>query len=185
MSLAAVILAAGAGRRMGGPKALLVVEGETLLRRAARAALAAGCAPVVAVVGPWDPDVADLDVLLVPNPDADEGMASSIRIGLAALPASVEAVLLLGVDQPAVDGGLLRSLLERFRQSGGRPAACAYADTLGIPAVFPARFIPDLLDLRGDRGAKAILLREGAATLPFPAGAQDLDRPGDLTRVTR
>ena len=185
MSIAAVILAAGAGRRMGGPKALLVVDGETLLRRAARAALAAGCAPVVAVVGPWDPELEDLGVLRVPNPEADEGMASSIRTGLAALPHGVEAVLILAVDQPAVDAALLRGLLELFQTASGRPAACAYADTLGVPAVFPARLIPDLLDLRGDRGAKALLLQEGAVTLPFPEGAQDLDRPGDLTRVTR
>lgn len=185
MSIAAVVLAAGAGRRMGGPKALLVVEGETLLRRAARTALAAGCAPVVAVVGPWDAELEDLDVLAVPNPDADEGMASSIRAGLAALPDDVEAVLLLAVDQPAMDGDLLRDLLDLFRHSGGRPAACAYADTLGIPAVLPAHLFPDLRALRGDRGAKAILVREGAASLPFPEGARDLDWPEDLDRFRR
>ena len=185
MSLAALILAAGAGRRMGGPKALLVVDGETLLRRAARTALAAGCTPVVAVVGPWDPELEDLDVLVVPNPEADEGMASSIRAGLAALPEGVEGVLLLAVDQPAVDGNLLRDLLDLFRRSGGRPAACAYADTLGIPAVLPAHLFPDLRALRGDRGAKAILVREGAAALPFPEGARDLDQPGDLDRIRR
>ncbi len=185
MSIAAVVLAAGAGRRMGGPKALLVVDGETLLRRAARAALAAGCAPVVAVVGPWDPELEDLGVPGIPNPEADEGMASSIRTGLAALPHEVEAVLILAVDQPAVDAALLRSLLELFRASGGRPAACAYADSIGIPAVFPSHLLPGLLDLRGDRGAKAILLQEGAATLPFPEGAQDLDRPEDLARIRR
>jgi molybdenum cofactor cytidylyltransferase len=185
VSVAAVILAAGAGRRMGGPKALLVVDGETLLRRVVRTALAAGCAPVVAVVGPWDPELEDLDVLVVPNPEADEGMASSIRAGLAALPEGVEAMLLLAVDQPAVDADLLRGLLDLFRTSGGRPAACAYADSLGIPAVFPSCLLPDLLELRGDRGAKAILLREGAAALPFPEGVWDLDLPGDLARFRR
>ena len=185
MSIAAVVLAAGAGRRMGGPKALLVVEGETLLRRAARTALAAGCAPVVAVVGPWDPELEDLDVLVVPNPEADEGMASSIRAGLAALPDDAEAVLLLAVDQPAVDGDLLRDLLDLYRHSGGRPAACAYAGTLGIPAVLPAHLFPDLRALRGNRGAKVILLREGAASLPFPEGARDLDWPEDLDRFRR
>lgn len=185
MSTAAVILAAGAGRRMGGPKALLLMDGETLLRRAARVALTAGCTPVVVVVGPWDADLEDLDVLVVPNPAADEGMASSIRAGLGALPDGVEAVLILGVDQPAVNADLLCDLLERFRHAGGRPVACAYANTLGIPAVLPAQLLPDLLDLRGDRGAKAILLREGAVALPFPEGAQDLDRPEDLARFRR
>ena len=180
--VAAIILAAGAGRRMGGPKALLEVGGESLLRRAARTALAAGCAPVLAVVGPWDPGLDGWDVLPVLNARAAEGMAGSIRTGMATLPGGVAAVALLAVDQPAVEASLLRDLMDLFRCAGGRPAACAYEGTVGIPAVFPRRLFPDLRSLRGDRGAKAILLREGAATLPFPEGARDLDRPEDLVR---
>ncbi|WP_306591979.1 nucleotidyltransferase family protein [Geothrix sp. 21YS21S-4] len=178
----ALILAAGAGRRMGGPKALLVIEGESLLRRAARAALAAGCGPVVAVVGAWDPGLQGLAVHAVPNPDAAEGMASSIRVGMAALPAGTEAVLILAVDQPAVDADLLRRLLALAAADPSRPAACAYAGTLGVPAVLPRRLFPELMGLQGDRGAKGILLREGAASLPFPGGEADLDTPGDLGR---
>jgi CTP:molybdopterin cytidylyltransferase MocA len=180
--VAAIVLAAGAGRRMGGPKALLRVGGETLLCRAVRAALAAGCAPVLAVVGDWDPGLATLEVRAVPNPDAGEGMASSIRAGVAALPPTAGAVLLLAVDQPAVDAALLARLLALHRRAPERPAACAYADTLGIPAILPRRLFAELSTLRGDRGAKAILLREGAAALPFPEGARDLDRPEDLLR---
>jgi molybdenum cofactor cytidylyltransferase len=63
--------------------------------------------------------------------------------------------------------------------------ACAYGGTLGVPAVLPRRLFPDLQALRGDRGAKAILLREGAASLPFPAGEADLDTPEDLARIRR
>ena len=179
---AALILAAGAGHRMGGPKALLSYQGETLLRRAARAALGAGCAPVLAVVGDWDPGLGGLAVQTLVNPEATEGMASSIRIGVAALPPEAEAVLILGVDQPVVDSVLLRHLLDLSAADPARPAACAYAGTLGIPAVLPQRLFGDLMALQGDRGAKAILLREGAAALPFPAGADDLDTPGDLRR---
>ncbi|WP_243300942.1 nucleotidyltransferase family protein [Geothrix oryzisoli] len=183
--IAAVILAAGAGRRMGGPKALLRLDGETLLRRAARAALGAGCSPVVAVIGTWDPGLAGLEVQTVFNPEAQEGMASSIRLGVAALGPAVEAALLLTVDQPAVDATLLGGLLALAAVDPERPAACAYADTLGIPAVLPRRLFPELLTLRGDRGAKGLLLREGAAALPFPAGADDLDAPGDLDAIRR
>jgi len=168
---------------MGGPKALLVLEGETLLRRAARTALEAGCTPVVAVVGPWDPGLGDLAVETVVNAAASEGMASSIRSGLTALPDGVEAALLLAVDQPAMDATLLRDLMDLFQRSGHRPAACAYEGTMGIPAVFPRRLFPDLQQLTGDRGAKEILVREGAATLPFPEGAHDLDQPEDLDRI--
>lgn len=182
MTPAAIILAAGAGRRMGGPKALLSLAGETLLRRASRVALDTGCKPVLAVVGDWEPGLGGLEVRAVPNPDAAEGMASSIRAGLAALPPGTAAVLLLTVDQPAVDAALLRRLLELFQQDPERPAACAYAGTLGVPAIFPRRLFTDLRALQGDRGAKPILLREQAAALPFPEGALDLDGPGDLLR---
>ncbi|MCM2249826.1 MAG: NTP transferase domain-containing protein, partial [Geothrix sp.] len=108
---AAIILAAGSGRRMGGPKALLQLDGETLLRRVARAALEAGCAPVMAVVGDWDPGLGGLAVRALVHPEASEGMASSLRLGLSALPPHVETALLLAVDQPAVDAALLRNLL--------------------------------------------------------------------------
>jgi CTP:molybdopterin cytidylyltransferase MocA len=179
----AIVLAAGAGRRMGGPKALLVFRGETLLQRTVRIALAAGCRPLIAVVGDWDPGPLDPDATLVPNPGAAEGMASSIRAGMRALPADPEAVLLLTLDQPALSADLLRLLLALAAEDPDRPAACAYGGSLGIPAVIPRRLFQDLLALRGDRGAKAILLRESAATLPFPGGEADLDTPGDLDRI--
>ena len=181
--LPAVILAAGAGIRMGGPKALLALDGETLLQRAVRVVRAAGCDPVLAVVGDWDPG--PLDAVRVPNPDAAEGMASSIRAGVRALPADAPAALFLTVDQPAVDAPLLRRLLALAALAPEHPAACAYGDTLGIPAVLPRRLFPDLLALVGDRGAKGILLRETTATLPFPAGEDDLDTPGDLANHPR
>jgi len=183
--IAAVILAAGAGRRMGGPKALLMLEGETLLHRAARIALEAGCRPVIAVVGGWDPGLADLDVQAVPNAQASEGMASSIRAGVAALPPDVTALLLLAVDQPAVDAPLLQRLLALAATAPGHTTACAYAGTVGIPALLPRRLFPELAVLRGDRGAKGLLLREDTLALPFPEGRRDLDTPEDLARFRR
>lgn len=171
---------------MGGPKALLMLEGETLLQRAARIAQAAGCEPVTAVVGSWEAGALDPQVQLVRNAEAAEGMASSIRAGVAALPGSASAVLILAIDQPAVDAPLLRRLLQLHgSRDGTAPVACAYQGSLGIPAIFPARFFPELLALTGDRGAKPILLRENALAIPFPEGAWDLDAPGDLTRFTR
>lgn len=183
--IAAVILAAGAGRRMGGPKALLRIGDETLLHRAARLAQEAGCSPVVAVIGDWGTDQNDQGLQTILNPEAQEGMASSIRLGIGALPPEVAATLILTVDQPAVDATLLEDLLALAARDPERPAACAYGGTLGIPALLPRRLFPDLMALRGDRGAKAILLRENAATLPFPGGEADLDTPADLERFRR
>jgi molybdenum cofactor cytidylyltransferase len=181
----ALVLAAGSGRRMGGPKALLAFEGETLLQRTIRVAEAAGCAPVIAVVGDWDPGPLAGTVSVISNLEAAEGMASSIRAGIAALPPDSEGALILTVDQPSVDTGLLRRLLALAAKDPTHPAASAYGDSLGIPAFLPRRLFPSLLALRGDRGAKAILLREGAATLPFPGGEADLDTPEDLERFRR
>lgn len=183
--IAAVILAAGSGRRMGGPKALLRLHGETLLHRAARTALEAGCSPVLAIVGDWDPGLDDLPVQSLLNTGASEGMASSIRLGIAALPLEAQAVLILAVDQPTVDGPMLERLLTLATMDAARPAACGYGDTLGVPALFPRRLFAELLTLRGDRGAKGILQREAAAVLPFPEGEADLDTPEDLERLRR
>jgi CTP:molybdopterin cytidylyltransferase MocA len=181
----ALVLAAGSGRRMGGPKALLVLNGETLLQRAIRIAEAASCDPVIAVVGDWDPGPVAGRVTVIPNLEAAEGMASSIRAGIAALPPGSEGALILTVDQPSVDADLLRRLLALAAEDPARPVACAYGGSLGIPAILPSRLFPDLLALQGDRGAKAILLSEKAATLPFPEGAADLDTPRDLERFRR
>jgi molybdenum cofactor cytidylyltransferase len=183
--IAAVILAAGSGRRMGGPKAQLRLDGETLLHRTARAALQAGCHPVLAIVRDGDADPTDLPVQTLINAGAAEGMASSIRMGIAALPPEARAVVMLAVDQPTVDAPLLQRLLTLTAMDPSRPAACGYGDTLGVPAVFPRRLFPELLALRGDRGAKGILQRETAAVLPFPEGEADLDTPEDLDGLRR
>jgi molybdenum cofactor cytidylyltransferase len=170
---------------MGGPKALLTIEGETLLQHAITAATAAGCDPMIAVVGEWNPGPLAGRVTVIPNLEAAEGMASSIRAGIAALPPGSEGVLILTVDQLAVDAHLLRRLLALASEDPTRPAACAYGGSLGIPAILPRHLFPDLLALRGDRGAKAILLRENAAALPFPEGVADLDTPEDVQRFRR
>ena len=181
----AIILAAGAGQRMGGPKALLCLEGETLLSRMVRVAGSVGCQPMIAVIGDWDPGSVPPGAQLVRNPEAAEGMASSIRRGVAALPEGAEAVLILVVDQPKVDAALLGGLLQLAAATPDRPTACAYSGTIGIPAILPRRLCPDLLALQGDRGAKAILQREDSATLPFPGGEIDLDSPADLEQFRR
>ena len=108
MTAAALILAAGAGRRLGRPKALVELGGRTLLQRAADLAAAAGCGPVVAVLRPGVPPAAvPVGVEAVVNPDPDAGMSGSLRLGLlrliAAAPAEVDTAVVLLVDMPATD----------------------------------------------------------------------------------
>ena len=175
----AIILAAGASRRLGSPKQLARFGGETLLRRAVAAAGA--CAPVLVVIGCRAADMAaelaGLPVELVVNPDWEEGMASSIRAGVQALPPGAEGALFLVCDQPAVDAELVARLLKAWQ---GLPVACTYGGVRGIPALLPASAFPALMALRGDRGAKGLLQGPEVVEVPFPQGLWDVDEPGDL-----
>lgn len=175
----AIILAAGASRRLGRPKQLERLGGTTLLRRAVEAA--GPCDPVIVVTGFRAGDMArELEgtgARVVHNPGWEEGMASSLRTGLAALPPGAEGALFLVSDQPAVSADLVGRILAAF---DGRPVACVYAGVRGIPALLPARDFPRILELRGDRGARGLLRGEGVVEVPFPEGAWDVDEPGDL-----
>jgi molybdenum cofactor cytidylyltransferase len=185
--LGAILLAAGGSTRLGRPKQLLELEGEVLLRRAARFALEAGFSPLHVVLGARAGEVAGalvgLDVTILRNEAWEEGLASSIRTGVAALPEDVDGTLLLVCDQPALDAALLRSLGGLFHGDPSRPAACAYGGSAGIPAILPRSHFHALLALKGDRGAKALL--GDARLLPFPGGDEDVDTPADAARLLR
>lgn len=182
MSAAAIVLAAGASRRLGRPKQLLARDGEPLVRRAARLCREAGFDPVLVVLGHAAAEVEavlhGLPVQAVANPDWAEGMAASIRTGVEALPAAAAAALLLPCDQPALDRDLLVRLLQAHRAAPTATLACAYAGGVGVPALFPRGRFPELAALRGDRGAKGLL--GPAVRIPFPQGGVDLDTPEDL-----
>ena len=175
----AIVLAAGASTRFGTPKQLALLAGETLLARAVRVAGAAGCAPVIAVVGAnaelLSGDGSLAGARLVVNPDWAEGMASSIRAGVRALAGEAEGVILMTCDQPAVTSAHLRLLAARDPQE---ISASSYAGRLGVPAYFPALFFPELLSLAGDRGAHALLA--SAPAVPLLGGELDIDTPERL-----
>lgn len=182
MTPAAILLAAGASARLGRPKQLLELDGEALVRRAARLGLEAGFAPMVVVVGSSAEAVQSalegLPVQCVVNAEWQEGMAASIRAGLGAVPAGSSGVLLLACDQPALARGILEAFRAIHQRWPARTLAAAYGGGLGIPALFPRSRFAGLLGLRGDRGAKALLGE--AETIPFPGGEFDFDTPEDL-----
>ena len=179
MSLPVVILAAGASRRLGWPKQSVEVDGEALLHRAARAALEAGLTPVFIVLGAGaealEPLVADLPVEVIPNPHWEEGMSSSIRVGLQAIPPTARAVVLLICDQIHLEAAVLERLIQAFHASPTHPAACFYEGTLGVPAIFPRSAFAELTALRGDKGARVLLKQPGVTPVAWPEGKLDLD----------
>ena len=184
------MLAAGASTRLGRPKQLVALGGKSLLRRAAQAAVASGASPVIVVLGSeaesFLPELAELPVLPVINPDWRQGMGSSMRCGVAALQAadlSVTALLCMVCDQPKITSAHLRTLWDRHAASG-RVIAVRHRDRPGVPAIFPAKYFPELARISGDQGARSLLAGlsdKEIELVDLPEAAFDLDTPEDLT----
>lgn len=165
MPLTVIVLAAGASRRLGHPKQLVERDGETLLARASRIAHEVGKTIVVT-----RREFASLVPDAIVNELPDEGIASSIRLGVAACSG---AVLLMLCDQPLISAEHLRKLID----AKAPIAATAYSGTLGVPAFFASEFRDELLALRGDSGAKSVIERhrEVVVGVAFEGAAIDVD----------
>jgi molybdenum cofactor cytidylyltransferase len=185
-AVAAVVLAAGASRRMGRPKLLLTHQGRPLLRRAVEAAADGGCDPVVVVLGAdaehYRPLLEGTPALIVHNPEYEYGMSTSIRAGIEALPEDTRAAVILLADQPFIDGEIVRRLVETYRATGGKIVACRYGEVVGVPTLFDRAVFLDLLVLDGDQGARQVVQayprRVVTVEIP-PEAARDVDTPQD------
>jgi len=179
VSVAAIVLAAGASQRLGRSKQNIVLNGETLLHRALRVAREASLSPIIVVIrsGSEYGDIRDADhVIVAMNHDADEGLASSIRCGIqVASSCGVSGAVLVTCDQPALRANHLRALVD----DESRVTGSSYAGSIGIPAYFPARSFPLLLQLRGDTGARKLLVDAHAVTAEDLR--LDIDTEQDLT----
>lgn len=179
MRVAGIVLAAGLSRRLGRPKQSVEIAGESLLQRAVRVAGEAGLSPLLAVSDADAQYVPVLSCTVVLNPEAAEGMASSIRAGVRALEASheVQGAVLMTCDQVLMTAAHLRALcVEPERVTGS-----AYAGRVGVPAYFPRRSFEKLLTLRGDAGARELLCAASAITAEELA--LDIDTEDDLQRA--
>jgi molybdenum cofactor cytidylyltransferase len=188
----AVILAAGASFRMGSPKQTLQYRGESLLRRAALAALGAGCRPVIVVTGASSElsrrELQGLEVREVLNTHWETGMASSVRAGVEGLvsaDADADAVVLMLCDQPHVTAEVISGLVAAHRATGRPIVASTYGANFGVPALFSRELFAELARLEGAAGAKQVIKRHASEAhfLPFQAGEVDVDTPDDFSRL--
>ena len=179
-----LLLAAGTSSRMrGGDKLLETIEGETLLRRQVRVAKATG-AEVMVVLPINSPmrraQIAFEDVQVVEAKDPSLGMSASIAIGVASLPRSAEAVMILPTDMPDLSAADLNAVLSEFAENSDTVHRGASENGQpGHPVVFPRRLFPVLKALSGDDGARAVLESEVVRLVPLPNknAVTDLDTP--------
>ena len=185
-----IILAAGSSSRLGKPKQNLVYKGQTLLQRAIEAAAASVCRPVIVVLGANEemvkPTIESDNINIIHNPDWQEGMASSIRSGINALQKiepNADSVILMLCDQPFVDAALPNQLVEKKSDKG--IVASGYNDTIGAPVLFDLAYFDELRSLKGQEGAKKLLLKypDDVVTVPFPLGGIDIDTAEDYEKL--
>jgi molybdenum cofactor cytidylyltransferase len=182
----AIILAAGSSSRMGNPKQLLEWHNRPLLAHALTNIREILHDRVIVVLGAHAELIQtsiDLgDVTSIVNSQWQEGMASSIRVGIKALPTSATAVLIMLCDQPLINAEHIQNLLSGWQHAPTLIAVSEYHQSVGVPVVFPAEFFTDLLALKGVRGAKPLILdfKDRLLKIPLPEAEVDIDKPEDF-----
>ena len=189
--LHAIVLAAGASTRFGSAKQLVRIGDRPLLSLVTgRAAEIVGQALIV-VLGARAAELAPLlkhsPCSVAVNRDWREGLASSIRAGIARLPPSCAGVMLVLADQVSVTAEDLRRLAVAWRRQPSCVAAAGYGATIGAPAIFPQYLFSELSELKGDSGARVLLRRHAdrLVKVPMASAAFDLDTPDDLLELNR
>jgi molybdenum cofactor cytidylyltransferase len=191
--IAAVVLAAGRSTRMGGPNKLLAeIARRPLIRIAAEAALASGAKPVIVVAGHQRDEVEQaltgLPVRVVHNPHFADGLGTSLKAGIAAVPADADGAIVLLGDMPQVDARLIDRLIAAFDPDRGALVVVpTFEGKRGNPVLWSRRFFPDLMAIEGDVGARHLIGRYGEAVVEVPvdgkAALTDIDTPEALLGV--
>jgi molybdenum cofactor cytidylyltransferase len=189
--LHALVLAAGASTRFGSTKQLVRLAGRPMMHTAVARAVDIAGSGVTVVLGAQAAELAPLlrhsPASIAINRDWREGLASSIRTGVARLPPGCSAVLILLADQPAVTTEDLRRLTQAWQRQSDFMAAASYDGTVGVPAIFPRTCFSDLTALRGDSGARQLLQRnpDRIVRVAMASAAIDIDTPEDLLALSR
>lgn len=192
MKIGAMILAAGAATRMGRAKMLLPLNNTNILEHIILAIEGAGVEPIYIVTGFYHQAIAtalsNSTVKLVLNNHWELGMSSSIQIGLNQLLTDmpdVDLVLIVVSDQPFLTCDIVKALIEQYKLTRKPIIASEYGEVKGTPVLFEKAYFKELLNLSGDKGARAILQAypDAIATVPFKLGELDIDTPADYEQL--
>lgn len=189
MNLGIIILAAGSASRMGSPKQILDINGKSLLERviALTDHMDAGVRTVVLGANKEviKPEIAHLAVSIIENPNWQEGMSTSIKMGMVGtfmINKDVDKVLVLAGDMPGISVQHLNRLVAASLEVPEKTIfASAYDETIGVPCVFGKEHFIDLIELEGDTGAAQVFMKYKDSLLPvtMTEGSVDLDTPKD------
>ncbi len=187
-NVALILLAAGQSKRLGKPKQLLKWKGKTLLEHLIGAGAKSRCSSLTVVISPKLDLHAirqdEMPVRVVTNPNPEAGMGNSIALGVGnvmELKPPPDAIMIMLVDQPLVTTHAINNIIDAWKIAGQPIIASSYEDNFGPPALFEKKYFPELLLLKGDQGAKSIMLRnkEYLHLIPFVGGLVDVDTPED------
>jgi molybdenum cofactor cytidylyltransferase len=184
-----LVLAAGASTRLGQPKQLVKLAGRPALHIVVSSAVAVAGHAVTVVVGAHAREMTHLlahsPASVIVNRHWEEGMASSLRFGVASLPPACHAVMVLLGDQVAVTADDLKRLVNAWKGEESMIAGSVYEQRVGVPAIFPRLCFSELAELRGDQGARMVLERNNyrLVRVPMSNAAIDLDTPEDLAAL--
>jgi molybdenum cofactor cytidylyltransferase len=187
-----VLLAAGRSSRMGGPNKLLAsFDGKPLIRRAAECALASKAAGTIIVTGHQrervEEALAGLELTVADNPDFASGLSSSLKVGIAKVPAEAAGAMIVLGDMPGVSAADLNLLIEAFRKGEGKSVVRAtHEGRRGNPVILPRSLFAAVAHLEGDTGARHLVEAEGLDVIDVEIGeaaAIDVDTPDALHRA--
>ena len=160
-NVAAVVLAAGRSTRMGANKLLADLGGKPMVRLVVEAALGSAASPVLVVTGHQHGEtrraLTGLNVVFVHNPDYAQGLSTSLKAGIGAVPLEAAGALVLLGDMPQIAAAHLDLLIVAFRDLGGAIVVPTHAGNRGNPVLWPRACFGEMLRLQGDAGAKRLL----------------------------
>jgi molybdenum cofactor cytidylyltransferase len=192
MTCTAIVLAAGAGSRMGGPlKQLLILDGKPILQHVLDAVAAAGLTEIVLVLGHEAGRVAagvtpPPGTTVVVNAHHADGQASSLRAGLDHAPDAARSALVALGDQPGLRPDAVRAVVDAHARSGAPVARAAYRGRASHPVLLDRAVWPGVETLRGDQGARALITAHAGSVELVEVGGDppgDVDTPEDLERM--